>query len=195
MSEAEARIRAKAERLLRGLFPDARIVHEFVVGGVRLDLAAITSDRLILAEIKSELDSLARLERQVVGGRRVGGPLLVCFAPKWRDGVRRARAAGNLWGAEWLEETEDGFAGLVPARIADRFDRWSSRALLSLLLKPEILELTRPFGGRGRNTVAELRNMAHEHLTGRQIRLATMAALRARRFGWVCDPPIEKAQP
>jgi hypothetical protein len=47
-SAAEARIRTKAEALMRREWPDARIIHEFDLGGVRLDLAAVTPERLIM---------------------------------------------------------------------------------------------------------------------------------------------------
>ena len=192
-SEAEARIRAKAERLLREHFPDARIVHEFDLGDVRLDLAAITPERLILLEIKSELDTLSRLEKQVRVGLSLGGPVLVCFAPRWREAIGKVRAAGDLWGAEWLEEADDGFTGLYPLRIADRHDLWNNRALMSLLLKPELLALARPFGGKAKHTVPELARLVHENLNGREIRQGAMTALRARNFGWVCDAPIARA--
>lgn len=191
-SEAEARIRAKAERLLRDQYPDARIVHEFDLGGVRLDLAAITEDRLILLEIKSELDTLSRLERQVSFGLRIGGPLLVCYAPRWREPIRSLTFEGR-WRVEWLEETEEGFSGLAPMRIAPHHDRYDNRALLWLLLKPELLALAKPCGGKVRHTVPELQTIAHENLTGREIRQGVMAALRARRFGWTCDEPISEA--
>lgn len=187
-SAAEARIRVKAEALLRQHFPTARIIHEFDLGAVRLDIAAITEDRLVLVEIKSELDTLRRLERQVRAGIALGGPMLVCYAPKWREAIRAARE--GLYRAEWLEEADDGFPSLRPAMLADHHDRYDSRALLHLLLKFEILALAKPFGARTRSTVPELHRLAHDNLTGREIRRGVMAALRCRRFGWVCDEPI-----
>ena len=188
-SLAEARIRGKAERLLRDLFPDARIIHEFELGGVRLDLAAVTPDRLILAEIKSERDTLDRLERQAKFAAAFGGPVLICYAPRWREEIRKR----DLYRFQRLEETEDGFTGLLPAWLEARNDRYDSRLLIGLLLKPELLALAAPFGGKARHTVPELHRLAHEHLTGREIRRGVMAALRARRFGWTCDEPIAMA--
>lgn len=190
-SPAETRIRTKAEALLRQQFPDARIVHEFDLGAVRLDIAAITENRLILVEIKSELDTLRRLERQVRAGLAIGGPVLVCYAPKWRKPISAAKA--GHYRAEWLEETDDGFAGFIPGRLGETHDRYCNRALMNLLLKFELLALSRPFGAKTRNTVPELHRLAHENLNGREIRRGVMAALRARRFGWVCDEPILRA--
>jgi hypothetical protein len=184
-SAAEARIREKAERLLRELFPDARIVHEFDLGGVRLDLAAITPDRLALVEIKSENDTLSRLARQVEFAHRLGGPVFVCFAPKWREAIREA----GLWNTQRLEETDTGFDGLMPYWLAHP-DRYDSRGLMGLLLKPELFALAKPFGAKSRMDVPSLHHLVHENMTGREIRRSTFAALRARRFGWTCDDPL-----
>lgn len=188
-SASEARMREKAERLLREHFTSARIIHEFDLGGVRLDLAAVTEDRLILLEIKSELDTLSRLERQVRAGLRIGGPLLVCYAPKWREHIRKLSFEGR-WRVEWLEETDSGFSGLSPMRVEEHRDQYDNRALFWLLLKPELLDLARPHGGKAKHTVPELQRIVHESLTGKEIRRGVMAALRARRFGWVCDDPV-----
>jgi len=192
-SLAEARIRAKAEALLRNQFPGARIVHEFDLGGVRLDLAAITEDRLILLEIKSELDTLKRLEKQVRWAVQIGGPTLVCYAPKWASEIHNIRT-GELWRAEWLEETDEGFSGFIPTRITPNSDRYNNRLLLHLLLKPELFALAKPFGAKLRQTVPEITHIAHEHLTGQQIRRGVMAALRARNFGWTCDAPTTQGE-
>ena len=187
-SDAEGRIRVKAERFLRETFPDARIVHEFDLGGVRLDLAAITPDRLALLEIKSENDTLSRLARQVEFSHRIGGPVFVCFAPRWREEIRKA----GLWHTQRLEETDDGFTGLMPYWLQHP-DRYCNRALMSLLLKPELFALAKPHGAKSKHDVSTLTNLVHENLTGREIRRGAFAALRARRFGWTCDKPLEEA--
>jgi len=191
-SQAEARIRAKAEALLRSAWPDARIIHEFDLGGVRLDLAAVTEDRLILLEIKSELDTLSRLERQVNFGLRIGCPVIVCYAAKWAEAIRSLSFEGR-WRVEWLEEGDGPFALPHPMRLSEAHDRWDNRSLMWLLLKPELFALAKPFGAKSKHTVPELQRIAHENLTGREIRRGVMAALRARRFGWVCDEPMGAA--
>jgi hypothetical protein len=201
-SAAEARIRDKAERMLRDLFPDARIVHEFDLCGVRLDLAAITPERLVLLEIKSENDTLARLDNQARFSLRIGGPFIVCVAPRWQDDLTGRGANDYSWyRAERLVETADGFADIHnrEGRYQDYWrtrlteahrDSYDSRALMSLLLKPELYALAKPHGARSKHDVAALQNITHEHLTGRQIRRGVLAALRARRFGWTCDAPV-----
>ena len=196
-SEAEVRIRTKAERLLRDLFPDARIIHEFDLGGVRLDLAAATDDRLVLVEIKSERDTLTRLERQVSGAKYVGCLVLVMVAERWVGKIP------HLYGnAITMVEDGEGFTCFAGAQhryplqghhLDPRHDRYNNRALMGLLLKPELLALARPFGGKTKQDVGNLQAIVHENLTGREIRRGVMAALRRRRFGWTCDAPVEMA--
>jgi len=187
-SAAEARIREKAEALLRSMWPGARIVHEFDLGGVRLDLAAITEDRLILLEIKSELDTLSRLQRQAEFALRVGGPLLVVYAPRWSEAIRKLSFSGS-YRVSWIEEGDGPLAVRYPRWLDTDNDRYDNRALMGLLLKPELMALARPHGAKSRFDVGRLQAIVHENLTGREIRRGVMAALRARRFGWTCDAP------
>lgn len=191
-SQAEKRIREKAERLLRQHWPGARIVHEFDLCGVRLDLAAITEDRLILLEIKSELDTLSRLERQVRFALSIGGPVLVVYASRWAGTIRKYRFEGD-WRIEWIEERDGPLEVQRPLILAEGNDRYDNRALMRLLLKPELFALAKPYGAKTRFDVSTLQTIVHENLTGREIRRGVMAALRARHFGWTCDAPTEIA--
>ena len=193
-SAAEKRIRDKGEALLRQLWPDGRIVHEFDLCGVRLDLACITPDRLILGEVKSENDTLSRLSRQMEFGAAIGGPVFLFCADRW------VGKTGEVpWRVVEMVECDDGFDCFVgkdhryplsPHRVAASHDAWDSRRLLGLLLKPELIALARALGAKTRHDVPTLTNLAHEGLTGREIRLGVMDALRARRFGWTCDAPL-----
>lgn len=192
-SEAETRIRLKAEKFLREHWPDARILHELDIGGVRLDLAAVTEDRLILCEIKSEKDTLSRLQSQVEGAAYIGGPVLVFVAEKWMGEI------GNLpHRAVVLVERTDLFEGCIgtytysitPRHFSSDNDGFNSRALLGLLLKPELIAMTKNIGGKASYNVHRLQNMAHESMTGREVRRGVMAALRARKRGWGGDDPI-----
>jgi hypothetical protein len=89
-SPAEERIRSKVEAALRQRKPDARIIHELVLtqGGERIDLAAVWDDGMILAEIKSERDTLSRLQRQLRSAGRIGCEVWLCLAEKWRAQIR-----------------------------------------------------------------------------------------------------------
>lgn len=192
-SDAELRIRLKAENFLREHWPDARILHELDIGGVRLDLAAVTEDRLILCEIKSEKDTLSRLQNQVEGAAYIGGPVLVFVAEKWMGSI------GTLpYRSTVLVEKTDLFEGCIGTytypittqHFSPENDGFNNRALLGLLLKPELLALTKDIGGKASHNVHRLQNIAHEELTGRAIRRGVMAALRARKRGWGGDDPI-----
>src|SRR3546814_18652875 len=120
-SVAEERIRGKVEAKLRLLFPEARLIHELVLkqGGVRIDLAAVTTARLICIEIKSERDVMTRLPDQCAAMRLVCDTWSVRVADEWLDPLREI--------AGWLhacpESAPDGavsnWAGLTaPPRDA-----------------------------------------------------------------------------
>jgi hypothetical protein len=119
----------------------------------------------------------------------VGGPVIVVHAPRWRDKVHSAVKSHDSYRVEWVEEGEGELSFPYPMRLRAGRDRYSNRGLMSMLLKPELMALAKPFGAKSKHTVEEVRHIVHENLTGRQIRLGTMAALRARHFGWICDEP------
>lgn len=81
-SEAEERIRAKAEAFLRRTYPDGRVIHELMLeqGGGRIDLATVTPAKIVIAEIKSERDVLTRLADQVRGAVKISREVYVCTA-------------------------------------------------------------------------------------------------------------------
>lgn len=81
-SEAEERIRAKAETMLRGKFPAARIIHELVLaqGGCRIDIAAVWANGFAAVEIKSERDNFDRLRAQIKAALPVSTVVWVCIA-------------------------------------------------------------------------------------------------------------------
>jgi hypothetical protein len=95
-SVAEARIRAKTERQMRMYWPTGRIVHELQCGQGehRLDLACITEDRLVLAEIKSERDVLKRAEKQLGKALTVASEVWLVVA---EEHVEPVKTAGRHW--------------------------------------------------------------------------------------------------
>jgi hypothetical protein len=109
-SSAEREIREAVIARFRELLPGARIVHELNVDGQgsnRVDLAAITSDRLILCEIKSEKDTIERIAEQVHAFGPCCHALVVAAHEKWFD------SPGKLKGVtrrkrEHLVKNEDG---------------------------------------------------------------------------------------
>lgn len=197
-SNAEERIRAKVVALLRHLYPDARIIHELDLQcGVRVDLAAVTPAEIILAEIKSERDTLTRLPRQAKAMHRLGVEFWVVVAREWAKAVRdvdvETRSA-LYGGVVMLEEPERlvplwGVPG--PKGRRDRRLQHNHQALLWLILAGEARAHAAPFGAKLRTYGPECRRLMHDHLTGLELRAAVCRSLRARHFARADDPILE----
>jgi len=184
VSEAEERIRSKAEAALRSAFPDARIIHELVVrqGSCRIDLAAVTPQRILLVEVKSEKEVLTRLERQLSEARTVADGVFVVVAEKHLDKAREI--------AGWIEAcAEDRFGTEIAGSYAAR------RIMEGLCHAPARLEMLwaselRAVAGCGdRATRSFCIRHASEYLTGSEVRRRVCDALRARNFPRA-DAPI-----
>ena len=176
-SEAEERMRVKTEAALREAWPSARIVHELMLtqGGCRIDLAAITADRLIVAEIKSERDVLTRLKRQVEQAWKVADDVCVVLTEK-----------------HWRKAWEERHVSILDAAKEDEvrlhLQRNQRRAYEGLCNAPARLEMlwaselrrvagTGPKANRGYSI-----SLASDNLTGSEVRKRVCAALRARPF-------------
>lgn len=199
-SEAEERIRAKVEAAMRRQYPDARIVHELVLdqGGVRIDLAAITTDQLVVAEIKSERDTLKRLAEQVSVATEAAQQVWVIIADRlWPKFELRTKAwikvtDGEREGCWRLEpnpeyiprlkdcrvyrEAEAGleFAEGFPQLAAPRLD---PRGMLNMLWAAELQYISQ--SKLPRQPAIDL---CVEAMTGKEIRRAVCAAIRSRKF-------------
>ncbi|WP_225205067.1 hypothetical protein [Novosphingobium huizhouense] len=183
-SEAEERIRLKVEAALRMQFPEARIIHELVVrqGSCRLDLAAVTPNRIVLVEIKSEKDVLKRLDRQTKEAEEVADLYRVVVAAKHLDKAREATGWGRVVaeddfareiGTSWSAKQLMGTPCNAPARLA--------------MLWANELRIVAETGARVAREASILR--ASEYFTGAEVRKRVCAALRARPFTRA-DAPI-----
>ena len=146
-----------------------------------------------MLEIKSELDTLGRLKRQAEFALHIGGPVIVVYASKWSGTIRKTPISGG-YKLNWIEEGDGDLAVQYPLWLDADKDRYDNRALMGLLLKPELFDLAKPYGAKTRFDVPTLQHIVHENLTGREIRRGVMAALRERRFGWTCDQPVAANQ-
>jgi len=182
---------------LRSLLPDARIIHELVVGNCRADLAAVQPERITLVEIKSAKDTLARLDRQVAEFSVASHRLIVVAAERWFDrkpydnGRPRFVPSEALKhsGAIWLYPEPE--PNTIEAWYGWRFQSWEgTRAephaarLLGLLWKCELLaecDRHRIVAGRRTNMATLIRDMAW-HMTGAEIARAVCRQLRCRHF-------------
>lgn len=182
-SPAEERIRAKAEAVLRQTFPTARIIHELVLrqGGVRIDLAAVTRDRLICVEIKSERDVLTRLPEQVAAMKLVCDTWRVCCADKHIDKVREI--------AGWLAAVPESELDTPAYRLVS-MERDSLQGVCNAPARLDMLwadELRWIAGTKGARWYCI--RAASDAKTGGEVRRAVCAALRARSFPRA-DPAI-----
>jgi hypothetical protein len=84
-SSAESEIHEAVVARLRLLLPEARIIHELNVdeGKSRVDVAAVTRNRLVFAEIKSEKDKPDRLARQLHAFGACCHTLILAAHEKW----------------------------------------------------------------------------------------------------------------
>lgn len=190
-SESEAILRAKAVSVMREAVPDGRLIHELALRGSRLDLAIVGPDAMIVAEVKSDLDCLDRLPTQMRDAHGTGATVWLFCGDRHREGLKKMRAAGAIrYGrTEVFFETPDGvvreFGAGFPRLLVSR-ESWR---LLNILMKPELMALAQPFGGRSRMTCDALAEIIHENMTGGDVRRAVYAALRRRRF-WKADRPV-----
>lgn len=191
-SEAEERIRAKTEAALRARLPSARIIHELDLQcGVRIDLAAVAADQMIVAEIKSERDKLARLAKQAKAAERLGIEAWAVVAERWKDEAPEALRKERVWGCHIYAETPEGIEKTypLPGYREKSMPAWCDyRALLSLLLAPEARALCKGIV-KSYTPGHVARRHCLETMSGKAIREGVFAALRARHFARA-DAPV-----
>lgn len=183
-SEAEERIRAKAEAALRAAWPDARIIHELMLrqGGCRIDLAAVTPGRLICVEIKSERDVLDRLERQLAEAREVADLVVVITAEKHLKKAREVARYGECWDEDDIRF--DGMYGGVHRTV--NAATTNAPARLGMLWASELrIVAEAPRRSARQSSIV----MAADNFPGAEVRRRVCAALRARTFARA-DPPV-----
>lgn len=210
-SDAEEALRALAVADLRRIYPDGRIIHELNLeqGGVRLDLACVTEDRLILGEVKSDLDTLDRLPRQVKAAIRCGCDVRLFVGEKhWREVERRRRGGfyadpeamrgwtphplGSIAGLRLCGIYRPGPEGLLQVARPDSPGTWPDpRRMLEMLWAAELRRiLSDTFGVsiRRKMTRGQMIREIPEHLSGREVRRAVCRQLRGRPFARADDP-------
>lgn len=219
-SVAEERIRAKVEAAFRRRWPEARIIHELVLdqGGVRIDLAAVTPDRLYVAEIKSERDVLKRLASQVEVATQVAQEVWVVVGEKHVERIKAlndyhkriprvppfVRRDGTVLDAELVTNDERivplGWCHLKAEEAEGDALRWidvpprserrpAPSSMLDMLHAGELAWLTK---GGARSTREAMIRLAIEHMSGCEIRRGVCAALMRRNFPRA-DAPVANA--
>lgn len=221
-SDAEERIRAKVEAELRQHFPAARIIHELVLssGVSRLDLAAVTRDQIIVAEIKSERDTLSRLKDQIAMAHEVACATWVVVAERHRAALNHMNESDSfgpeqprkppltgMWREHW--RNPDYLPGLSRCRLMVEADAgfdvtpaafWhrrvtDPRAVFDVLWAGERREAVAMHGASvtSKDSCGVTHAWAVENMTGVQIRRAVCRALRLRKFARA-DAPMSEAE-
>ncbi|MFG1187861.1 hypothetical protein [Xanthobacter aminoxidans] len=209
-SAAEWEIRDALVLYLRAHLPQARIIHELVCGGRRVDVAAVEPERILLFEIKSEKDTLDRVEAQTKAFTRYGHFVAVVAAAKWFEVRKFQTLPGSyaIWkgpelpsGAEtWrypeiAGDTRGGWK--LPGRGREgRSKPLASPDLLELLWNSELRTEAARAGMRvpSRWTRCDLFHAMSWEMPGRDVTRAVCRQLRSRPFV-EADPPIEEVTP
>lgn len=200
-AKSELLLREHLEAFCRSRWPDARIVHEIVMGEgrVRADVAAIGTDHIAAFEVKGEYDDTTRLLHQV-------GMYQLCVPEVWMV-VARSRHAedarlirhlipsvGLLVGAGTSDRNHYEFDGkefglTVEAESAPR--QPVTKAMLEMLWRDELVgvcDRTRTMTGKRPTRTTMI--AALMDLPAEQLQREVCAALRGRDAIWRADPAI-----
>ena len=192
-SSAEREIRDATVARARSLMPGARIIHELVVGGCRADVAAVERDRITLFEIKSEKDTLDRLEKQAATFHKSAHATIIVAHEKWFNG-RGWFSGPMLSGTVWRYPEPERKASWTP-HVWDlprqSLKQPAPRIILDLMWRAEMVAEAVWHGlpAVRRMSMEKIKDEMAWAMTGRQIAEAVCRQLRARPFP-EADPPI-----
>jgi len=197
-SASERAIRDAVASRLGQMLPEARIIHELVVGGCRADLAAVTEERVTLVETKSERDTLKRLPEQVRQFERAAHEVIVVAHERWFDTSPYRNGSPRFVPCEDLAAVSGQYGLWAYPEITDRpvYGSWSlhrfpstrpephAARLLEMCWRAELLEECHrhriAVGSRATRPVL-IRDMAWL-LSGKEIARAVCRQLRKREF-------------
>lgn len=205
-SASERAIRDAVATFLRRELPQARIIHELVCGGSRADLAAVERERVLLFEVKSEKDVLARLPTQLRDFTGCAHGTVLIAHEKWFDktpynngNLRLAWPHRSEWRCDvWVypETTPDPYRSYQWRLPRPSLAQPHAAALLGLLWKDELLaEAARHrIAITARSRVPDIVELMAWHMTGREIAQAVCRQLRTRPFPEADAPISEQAE-
>jgi hypothetical protein len=204
-SSAEREIRDAVVAWCRAKMPTARVIHELIVGGRRADLAAVEPMYIVLFEIKSERDTLDRLDHQMRAFVHAAHEAVLVAHDRWFDhtpypdgryGLRFEH--DSLRYRVWCYPEPDPSAALTASfyawRLSSRRSRRPPPGMLDLLWSEELLEEGRIAGVpvRTRMNISDLITTCAWGMTGEQLTRAACRQLRKRAFA-EADPPMSDA--
>lgn len=198
-SPAEAEIREAVVARLRELMPEARIIHEIqssCQGPTRIDVLAVTPDRIAAVEIKSSRDKLDRLPAQLEGMQRCAHHPIVALHRKFFE-IKETPNAGT-----WIYAPEEAGRGVIWGfdlpqltsaeqylrhELQGRWRKWMAcppPGAIDMLWRDELRAIVarRDLSSRtSKLTIPELIDLLCWNLTGADVTREVCAALRARR--------------
>lgn len=208
-SSAEAEIREPVVARLRVLMPGARIIHEIqsaCQGPNRIDVLAVTPNRIAAVEIKSSRDKLDRLPAQIKAMQGCAHHVIAALHAKFLTVSQhggRSWAAPD-WGATvgakvWGFGLPDDVSLDSPVMQHDLSERWDTHmrcppvGAINMLWREELREIVcrhRLHGATSKLTMPELIDVIRWAMTGAEITSEVCASLRSRRCS-EADPEIE----
>jgi hypothetical protein len=215
-SASERAIRDAVILRCRQHWPDGRIIHELAIGGCRADIAVVTPDHVFTFEIKSERDTLDRLETQFRFFESCSHGCILVPHERWFErftynngspGIRPGpvlegydHRATALWmfpeplAGDWQTER---YRWRKPGRdfSFDTIRQPRAANLLGILLKEELMTEARrhDITIKTKWPVTPIINAMAYDMTGREVAEAVCRQLRARRFA-EADEPIHYAE-
>lgn len=165
----------------QNLMHNFRIIEELSVcdGGARVDLA-VANGRLIGYEIKSDADSLDRLENQIDCYNKTFDRIIIVVGEKFKDGI--SAHIPDYWGIYVISKKNDSSPSFFVVRPAKANPNVDKGSLLSLLWKNEIYSILRSknISGLSKLNLRNLRSIAESKLTKSEIRNYTRETLKLR---------------
>lgn len=203
---SELALRQQVEALCRARWPQARVVHELVIGEgqVRADVVAIDETHLAAFEIKGAYDETTRLLHQV-GMYQLAVPEVWIVVTAERGHADDARLIRHLLPSVGLAVAAaapgrnfGGIYGGDPGEVTLTIEAEPRpltpvpECLLRVLWRDELAQACSRLG------VAHGKRSTRDHMVRELLRLATpdellrqvCAGLRAREARWRADPPL-----
>ncbi len=175
--------------------PSSRFVEEMCVwnGSARIDMAVING-QLHGYEIKSERDTLARLEDQMSLYNMVFDKITLVAAE--RHLAKAEEALPDWWGLSSVISDSDGRFWIKQVRPAQKNERIDKVQLAKLLWKPELLSILEQIGaakGVRSKPVQQLCELVADKLGEHELSAHVRRILKARQ-DWLGQPSRDQRQ-
>lgn len=202
-SQQELDMRARIEGWARERYPEARVVHELVVGRgeARADMALVSPNTFAAIEIKSAHDSTTRLVAQACMFRLVSPELWIATTERHAEDVDTIQYLVPTLGVLGFKMKSPGWGADIDGgpevlREAQQFQPHPESMLRILWVAELAAEAQRHSLWQG----ASSKPPAHERLVKLMMKLSPVERLRSvcrqlrmRDAMWRADPPLSEA--